>query len=287
MIDLRTDLRNIETFYDATGNLSAYSILEEGLGLSLFNRDKRRVSLTNKGVEMLSYAENMLRLHQDMQVAMCSTRTMRGTLRLGVTEALASTWVPYLIKHLSELYPELAIDLRVDTSPSLKDQLISQQIELAFSMDMVDDLRIENLQLCEYPRSWVIGSEFKVDHKPVQQEYLSQWPIITYSPGSQHYKCVQGMIKKFDIKPPRIHCIGSLNMKTDMVRRNMGITFLSPASIGEYLARGELCLLDVEELMPPSMNFMAGWMRGPDSYKSNVVAQLGQQIAQDEHALTM
>lgn len=85
------DLRNIETFYYITklGTFQAaveklhttqpaisqrISNLEDSLRVSLFNRDKRRVSLTRESVTLLSYAEKMLQLRQDAQVAIVKLR---------------------------------------------------------------------------------------------------------------------------------------------------------------------------------------------------------------------
>src|SRR5690606_12679328 len=105
------DLRNIETFFwvATLGSFRAASVklnttqpavsqriasLERDLGVRLFERDARGVTLTAKGHELLSHAERMLQLRRDMLQAAREQNVMRGPMRIGVAETIVQTWLP-------------------------------------------------------------------------------------------------------------------------------------------------------------------------------------------------
>src|SRR6202045_3103028 len=72
--------------------------LEDALGVRLLERDRRLVAPTQKGQEMLRYAERLVRLRAEMIEAVGDRSTMRGLVRLGVSETIVHTWLPTLIE---------------------------------------------------------------------------------------------------------------------------------------------------------------------------------------------
>jgi len=62
----------------------------------LIDRDKRHSALTPKGVELFAYAERMLALRTEMIMAVTSAGTLRGTVRLGLSETIVHTWLARL-----------------------------------------------------------------------------------------------------------------------------------------------------------------------------------------------
>lgn len=89
------------------------------------------------------------------------------------------------------------------------------------------------------------------------------------------------------VKTLHIYPIASLPMILEMVQKNVSLALLSPVFFSQKLTRGELRLLDIEGLMPPTANYMANWISGPNSYTPSMVAQIGQQVAQEEQSLVM
>lgn len=70
--------------------------LEQELGIRIFQRGERRVTLTAEGTALLRYAEQMVDLREDMLRAIADPAAMRGLLRIGISETLAHTLLPRL-----------------------------------------------------------------------------------------------------------------------------------------------------------------------------------------------
>ncbi|MGN6581176.1 MAG: LysR family transcriptional regulator [Bordetella sp.] len=295
------DLRNIETFFwvatlggfrAAAEKLNAtqpaisqrIALLESDLGVRLFERNTRGITLTPKGSELLSHAERMLQMRQDMQVAARARKIMGGTLRLGVSETIVHTWLPRLMERLSDAYPALMVEIQVDTTTSLKSQLIAHQIDLAFLLEPMDDSRIESLHLCQYPLHWIAGPTLKVGRQPVTLQRLSQWPVITYSSTTGPYRMVRELMLAAGIERPRMYGSSAVSVIVRMAQDGVGTGVLATVFLAKEIERGELRVLEVKAPPLPPLRYAACWMQRPDSHVARTVAEVAQRIAREEDA---
>src|SRR3546814_10288650 len=113
--------------------------MEGQMNVRLFERGARGIKVTEKGQELLSHAQRILDMRAEMLRVAQIQNAIRGTLRLGVAETLVQTWLPRLIEQLHERYPALILEIHVDTSPFLRTQLASYQIDLAMQVGTSQD----------------------------------------------------------------------------------------------------------------------------------------------------
>ncbi|KOF53373.1 MULTISPECIES: LysR family transcriptional regulator [unclassified Achromobacter] len=293
------DLRNIETFFwvatlggfrAAAEKLSAtqpaisqrIASLESDLGVKLFERDVRGISLTAKGRELLSHAERMLQLRGDMLEAARAKSVMSGTLRLGVSETIVHTWLAHLMEYLHEAYPALMVEIQVDTTTALKSLLNSRQIDLAFLLGPMEEPRIENVYLCQYPLSWLASPKLKVGRAPIPLKRLAQWPVITYSSTTEPHRAVRTLLQQAGVESPRMYGSSALSVIVRMAIDGIGTAVIAPVILGTELTQGQLRVLDVKAPELPPLYYTACWMQGPDSAIPRTVARAAQQIAKAE-----
>ncbi|WP_233750675.1 LysR family transcriptional regulator, partial [Bordetella bronchiseptica] len=84
--------------------------LEDSLGVTLFLRENKRMTLTPDGRRLLAYAERLLALAEETRQAMRAD-TPAGRLRLGAMESAAASRLPQPLASLHAQWPDLAIDL--------------------------------------------------------------------------------------------------------------------------------------------------------------------------------
>ena len=256
--------------------------LESDLGVRLLDRDARGVKLTAKGLELLSHAQRMLQMRQDMLHAAREERVMSGLLRIGVAETIVQTWLSRLIERIHASHPALVIEIEVDTSNVLRSQLMSRQIDLAFMMGPNDDPRLESLALCDYPLAWVCSPRLKLGRTPVALSVIAEHPVITYSSASQPYRFVRAMLQKNLPFPPRMYGSASLSIIAKMTRDAIGVAVIAPVIVQKELSEGTLKLIKVQGESLPSLHFMACWTPGPDAEIARTVALIAQEIASSE-----
>jgi DNA-binding transcriptional LysR family regulator len=198
------DLKNIETFVwvaqlggfglaaqrlNTTQSAVSQRIegLEHALGVRLLDRRPRRVAVNAKGRELLPYAEQMLRLRAEMIKAAGAGEAFRGHVRLGIAETLVHTVLIQLIEKMQATYPSITLDIEVDISKNLRDDLLKGNLDLAFLHGPVIESNVRNLDYARYRLTWVASPAVALPAGTVSLQEVAQFPIITYSKNTKPY----------------------------------------------------------------------------------------------------
>ena len=105
--------------------------LEDSVGRPLFVRDTRSVTLTVDGEAMAGFARSILAAHEQA-VGYFTGSGLSGRLRLGVTDDLALTPVPSILRDFRQQYPRIDLDLTVSQSTMLQRRVDSGHLDMAF-----------------------------------------------------------------------------------------------------------------------------------------------------------
>jgi len=256
--------------------------LEDELRVRLLQRDRRLVALTQKGQELLSYAERLMRLRAEMVEAVGDRSAMRGIVRLGVSETIVHTWLPTLIERVNTAYPNLELEIEVDISPNLHDRLLAKDINLAFLLGPISNPNVHSRPLCSFPLSFVASNKIKFPQKTVPVEAIAQWPIITFSRNTQPYIVVRELFARAGIRAT-IHASASLATVVRMALDGIGIAVIPPAILGNIAAVGKLHPLKTKAELP-KLNFVVSWPAAPDSYAAQRVADIALELARQSRA---
>lgn len=123
--------------------------MEKWLGVRLFQRTTRRVSLTHAGEQALLRCEQIVSLAQDVEnEAAPADGVLRGQLRLTCSTSLAYAFLAAVLRDFLALHPQLQIDLNVNDS-SLN--LVESRVDLAIRISNTPDpgLVARPLTVCE------------------------------------------------------------------------------------------------------------------------------------------
>ncbi|KMO32746.1 LysR family transcriptional regulator [Methylobacterium variabile] len=104
---------------------------EERLGVALFRREGRSLTLTEAGRTLLGHAEKLLQL-ADLAERELRGGGVRGTLRLGSLESAAGARLPPILSAFHALYPDVTIELQTGTTRAMLRQLERHEVEAAF-----------------------------------------------------------------------------------------------------------------------------------------------------------
>lgn len=104
--------------------------LEEDLGVELFLRDGKRMSLTERGSEFLAYAEQLLALADEARQSMHPAEP-GGRLRLGSMESTAASRLPALLASYHKACPRVALEISTGTSRALFDGVRARRLDCA------------------------------------------------------------------------------------------------------------------------------------------------------------
>jgi DNA-binding transcriptional LysR family regulator len=104
---------------------------EERLGLALFRREGRSLTLTDAGHTLLGHAEKLLQM-ADLAEQELRSGIVRGVLRLGSLESTAGARLPPILSTLHAQNPNVTIELQTGTTRAMLRQLERFEVEAAF-----------------------------------------------------------------------------------------------------------------------------------------------------------
>jgi DNA-binding transcriptional LysR family regulator len=137
--------------------------LERSLGVPLFDRAPRGMSLTPAGERLLPWARSLL---DQAEQARREVVVERPQLRLGALETLAATQVPRVLARLAERRPDLEVQLRTGADRGgLLGAVAAGELEAALILDTtgplgelgfgLPEVALDHLDLAEVPLALV------------------------------------------------------------------------------------------------------------------------------------
>jgi DNA-binding transcriptional LysR family regulator len=107
-------------------------LLERELGVQLFDRSYRGITLTPKGEQLLPYAQQMLTLAENARSAVSGPGDVRGVLRIGSLQSTASARLPEVLKAYAQRHDGVDISIVTGTSTELIDHVVKNRLDGAF-----------------------------------------------------------------------------------------------------------------------------------------------------------
>ncbi|WP_097302396.1 LysR family transcriptional regulator [Pseudomonas chlororaphis] len=249
---------------------SRIAVLEGELGVKLFLRDSRGVTLTPEGLKVLDYAEQMMDTMQALKQSIETRSSKVGRIRIGVMDTVIHTWLSPLVARMMDSYPQVEIELVADTSLNLCDQLQKGFLDLVLQTDLLRQESIRSLELASHPMGWIVASNSIYNREYATLAELARERIITYSKNSLPHQEVLSLMQANGVSAPRLNCVNSVSAITRLLRDGFGIGALPPVLVSEELARGELTLLAIDQ-RPPNLQVVVSWRVGVELVEEVVV----------------
>jgi len=269
---------------------SRIAVLEGELGVKLFLRDSRGVSLTPEGLKVLDYAEQMLDTMAALKQSIETRSSKVGQVRIGVMDTVIHTWLSPLVARMTDLYPRVEIELVADTALNLCEQLQKGFLDLVLQTDLIRHESVRSLELASHPLGWIVASNSIYNRDYADLAELAQERIITYSKNSRPHQDIVALMQANGVLAPRLNCVNSVSAITRLLRDGFGIGALPPVLVAEELARGELILLDIEQ-RPGDLPVVVSWRVGVEWVEEivtlcqQVLAGYARQVGKDYIAL--
>lgn len=117
--------------------------LEEDLGVSLFSRDGKKMTLTREGETFLSYANRLKALALEARQAV-RPLSPSGTLRVGTMESTAASRLPAALTQFNQMWPDVSLHLTMGASRDLTHDVLSDVLDCALIAGLPKAMREED-----------------------------------------------------------------------------------------------------------------------------------------------
>lgn len=131
--------------------------MEEEMGVKLFDRGTRKISLTNEGLLLRRRAEEILELVDKTERELAEQEEMiEGTVAVGCGDLAAVQMLPALFRSFHERYPAVRFDLYTATADHVKDRMDRGLTDVGLLLEPVNMEKYDYIRL-EQREQWVVA----------------------------------------------------------------------------------------------------------------------------------
>ena len=252
--------------------------LEQELGTLLLDRRDKQFRLTVAGLRFVTYAQRLLELQREVKAEMGAGAPQAMTLRLGAIESVLHSWLIPMLEKLQNDHEGLELELTVETTPVLLDQIRRGALDLTFAAlpASMEGLRSKALPPMEMV---FVGNALQQRRRRYRLSDLTDLDILTFQRGSQPHVALLDLFRQAELEPKRVHTISSISAMTQLVEGGFGVATLPLAAAQRLVEHRNLKLLKCDTALQPLPVF-ATYRADPTSHAvETVVNEVFQYIA--------
>lgn len=254
---LKSVTRAAEKLHITQSAMSArIAALEEELGVLLLDRQGKQLRLTIAGTRFVAYAHNLLDIQRAAKEEMGSSMVLSATLRVGAIESVLHSWLIPWIESLRAQHPGLELELTVETTPMLMDQVQRGTQDIVFTALPASGENVRNKPLPSMSMCFV---GFAMQHRKRSYSLadLAKEELMTFQRGSQPYVALQDALKQAGVQEKRVHAISSISAMGQLVQGGFGVATLPEAAAKRMVQTHGLKLLHCKTQLPPLPMFVS------------------------------
>lgn len=237
--------------------------LEAYLECRLFDRSRKKASLTEAGESLLPQARNMLDLAEAIPLSLKDAdddRPLTGVCRFGLSELSASTWLPQAIDKIRARHPNLVLEPQIGLTRELERLVLRGEIDFAVIAGVPLNGSIGEQSVARVQFSWVASPRLQLKKRTLTAEDFSHMNVLTHPPESGLAAAFSGWLAAHNLKVRRAIVCNSLTAITGLTVANMGISFLPTAYVEPLFKSGRLVALKSDPPLP-DLNYSFIWLK--------------------------
>ncbi|MDT8429513.1 MAG: hydrogen peroxide-inducible genes activator [Pseudomonadales bacterium] len=225
------------------------SLLEEILGMPLFERTKNGTTTTVAGRELLV---NARRIQEESRSFIARAENLVsggvGTHRLGVPPTLGPYLLPWILTPVHHRYQDLKLYVREEVPSDLEIGLLNGQYDLILSTLPINSSELTVMPLFREPLKLIVSREHRLaDKARIDRTDLLGEPILTISEHHLFHRQIIELCESIGAQVRRDYEGTSLDTLRQMVVMGMGSAFLPALYVkSEIRDEEELRIASVE-----------------------------------------
>lgn len=235
--------------------------LEEQFNARLFERSHGKIALTPAGQMVMTYAERILGLSEEMETRVADlTGAMGGPLLLGASLTVAEYILPRILGEFKAQHPQVHAHMTVGNSEMIQTRVADHTLDLGLieTPAQLPGLRTEIV--CEDELVVICVPEHKfAKMQSVKPRQLLDEPYISRETGSGTREFADQYLRRCEVMPEDLNIVmelGSLEAIKGVVETGLGISIVSRATASKEKKLGTLATVPLEPRLIRTMSFV-------------------------------
>lgn len=222
--------------------------LEQELGVHLFDRIGKQISLTHQGQVFYQYAVSIRNDLEQAKNAVADPSTLSGKLCLGTIESICASIFPDLLAEYHRLHPEVTISIVTDSPGVLLDRMNENTIDIVYLLDR----RIYDNRWCktlEEPEENIFVAspdhELALAKRELELDEVLRFPFFLTEKDASYRHMLEQYLASINRSVKPFLEIGSTEFIIHMLLKNTGISFLPKFTVQRELQQKQLTALNI------------------------------------------
>jgi DNA-binding transcriptional LysR family regulator len=232
--------------------------LEVQYGTRLFERRRGGIVLTAAGELVLSYAERILALADELETRLGEmTSEMRGELLIGASSSIAEFMLPRVLGEFNAHYPQVHARLSVANSESIESQVAGHTLDVGLIGAPARLPGLTSRACCEEELVVICAPDYPLaGMASATPALLADYEFISREPGSGTRAIIDAYFRAHEIEPDRLKTqmeLGSPEALKGVVATGLGFAIVMRMVVDKELRLGELVAIPLEPPLKRSL----------------------------------
>jgi len=213
--------------------------LERELDVEIFNRQGKRLHLSEQGYRFLRTSEKILAEIKSLEEDINNYKNGKtGNLSISMQCYTAYHWLPGIIKYYKKQWPDINIQILSDATRRPLEYLMNGDLDIGIIRTQMVNTKIRYEPIFEDRLTAVICKDHPLAKKDIIEiaDFHGEELILPlYDPSYQDTPVIESLIQAQQVKPKTLHRIHYTDATIEMVNAGLGITVMADWIVQPYL----------------------------------------------------
>jgi DNA-binding transcriptional LysR family regulator len=224
--------------------------LEDELGCRLFERINHTISLTDRGRELLAYAQQVRHLTDEFNQSRTRDSRVEGFLHVGTPDSVCEDMMLTNFADFHRRYPGISLKFTAGDTTELFRMLDHNEVDLILTLDS-HTYQSDYVIAKEEPISMHFvagkGSPYETD-RPLSIRELSACPFLLTERRVGYRRALDEALAARSLSVLPVLEIGRTDIITEMLAKGIGVSFLPDFVTRRMVEEGKLVYLQVTDV---------------------------------------
>jgi LysR family transcriptional repressor of citA len=252
--------RTAEILYISQPSITVHiKQLEKELGTLLFNREGKKIKLTEEGRRYLVHAKKLLEVYQSgLEDLNFFSQGYTTKLSIAISPLIADTILPYVLKSYTKQHPEVEISVKIIESIYIEKAVLTEKVDIGLSClnsssaQLVCEMLSKDRVILVAPHD---GKDSESAPPLDEEEVLTTNYLLTHN----HPSYWDNLCRVVKSKYPSIRMmkVSQVHITKRFIIEGLGVSFLPTSTVRRELLEGRLLEVDCQSIYLPEANTYA------------------------------